>query len=481
MSSKQNSIHILGICGTFMGGIALLAREAGVIVSGSDENVYPPMSTLLEEQGVEILKGFKTEHLENNFDETKDKVVVGNVMTRGKPVVEHMLNRNLPYTSGPQWLYENILKDRWVLAVSGTHGKTTTASILAWILEYAGLKPGFLIGGVPENFGVSARLGDSSFFVVEADEYDTAFFDKRSKFVHYHPKTLVMNNLEYDHADIFPNLEAIKVQFHHLMRMVPSEGLVVSNTDEQNLDDVLERGCWTPVEGFSGKSDATNQSAWSANYINADGGEFEVLFKGEAQGTVSWDLLGEHNVSNALAAIAAARHAGVPVEHAIKALAEFKGIKRRMELRGEVNSIRVYDDFAHHPTAIETTLKGLRKNLAGISAEGRDEENNPQKIIAILEPRSNTMRLGTHKKALADSLQEADQVFLFQPEGMDWDMNDVLESLGENASITSNIDELVINAVMSAHPNDQILVMSNGGFGGIHEKLLIALEQKYQV
>ncbi len=481
MSSKQNSIHILGICGTFMGGIALLAREAGVIVSGSDENVYPPMSTLLEEQGVEILKGFKTEHLENNFDETKDKVVVGNVMTRGKPVVEHMLNRNLPYTSGPQWLYENILKDRWVLAVSGTHGKTTTASVLAWILEYAGLKPGFLIGGVPENFGVSARLGDSSFFVVEADEYDTAFFDKRSKFVHYHPKTLVMNNLEYDHADIFPNLEAIKVQFHHLMRMVPSEGLVVSNTDEQNLDDVLERGCWTPVEGFSGKSDATNQSAWSANYINADGGEFEVLFKGEAQGTVSWDLLGEHNVSNALAAIAAARHAGVPVEHAIKALAEFKGIKRRMELRGEVNSIRVYDDFAHHPTAIETTLKGLRKNLAGISAEGRDEENNPQKIIAILEPRSNTMRLGTHKKALADSLQEADQVFLFQPEGMDWDMNDVLDSLGENASITSNIDELVINAVMSAHPNDQILVMSNGGFGGIHEKLLIALEQKYQV
>jgi UDP-N-acetylmuramate: L-alanyl-gamma-D-glutamyl-meso-diaminopimelate ligase len=484
MTTNKNNIHILGICGTFMGGIALLAREAGVTVSGSDENVYPPMSTLLEEQGVEILKGFKVEHLENNFDEENDKVVVGNVMTRGKPVVEHMLNRNLPYTSGPQWLYENILKDRWVLAVSGTHGKTTTASILAWILEYAGLKPGFLIGGVPENFGVSARLGDSPFFVVEADEYDTAFFDKRSKFGHYHPRTLVMNNLEYDHADIFPDLEAIKIQFHHLMRMVPGEGLVVSNNNEPNLDDVLERGCWTPVEGFSAANDAVNndkQAAWSANYINPDGSEFEVLLAGKNQGTVKWDLLGEHNVSNALAAIAASRHAGVPVEHAIHALAEFKGIKRRMELRGEVNSIRVYDDFAHHPTAIETTLKGLRKNLAGVKADENHKQKNKQKIIAILEPRSNTMRLGTHKKALADSLQEADEVFLFQPEGMDWDMNIVLESLGENASITSNIDELVINAVMSAHPNDQILVMSNGGFGGIHEKLLIALEQKYQV
>ncbi len=480
MTAKNNRIHILGICGTFMGGIALLAREAGVTVSGSDENVYPPMSTLLEEQGVDILKGFKVEHLEKNFDETNDKVVVGNVMTRGKPVVEHMLNRSLPYTSGPQWLYENILKDRWVLAVSGTHGKTTTASILAWILEYAGLNPGFLIGGVPENFGVSARLGDSPFFVVEADEYDTAFFDKRSKFVHYHPRTLVMNNLEYDHADIFPNLEAIKIQFHHLMRMVPGEGLVVSNTDEPNLDDVLERGCWTPVEGFSAANDSESNDkpvAWSANYINPDGSEFEVLLEGKSQGTVKWDLLGEHNVSNALAAIAASRHAGVPVEHAINALAEFKGIKRRMELRGEINSIRVYDDFAHHPTAIETTLKGLRKNLSGVKTELK----NKQKIIAILEPRSNTMRLGTHKQALADSLQEADQVFLFQPEEMDWDMNDVLESLGENASISSNIDELVINAVMSAHPNDQILVMSNGGFGGIHEKLLIALEQKYQV
>ncbi len=478
MTSKQNSIHILGICGTFMGGIALLAREAGVAVSGSDENVYPPMSTLLEEQCVEILKGFKVEHLENNVDETKDKVVVGNVMTRGKPVVEHMLNRNLPYTSGPQWLYENILKDRWVLAVSGTHGKTTTASILAWILEYAGLKPGFLIGGVPENFGVSARLGDSPFFVVEADEYDTAFFDKRSKFVHYHPKTLVMNNLEYDHADVFPNLDAIKTQFHHLMRMVPGEGLVISNSEEANLDDVLEMGCWTPVESFNASAVEETNTGWSANYINPDGSQFDVLLDAKVVGSVKWDLLGKHNVSNALAAIAAARHAGVPVEHAIDALSEFKGIKRRMELRGEVNSIRVYDDFAHHPTAIETTLKGLRKKLA---SDATGNKIPAKKIIAILEPRSNTMRLGTHKKALADSLREADHVFLFQPEGLDWDMSDVLESLGDHASITSNIDALVINAVMSAHPGDQLLVMSNGGFGGIHEKLLIALEQKYQV
>ena len=462
--TNKNKIHILGICGTFMGGVALLAREAGVEVSGSDENVYPPMSTLLESQGVEILKGFKTEHLENNFDEVNDKVVVGNVMTRGKPVVEHMLNRNLSYTSGPQWLYENILKDRWVLAVSGTHGKTTTTSILVWILEYAGLKPGFLIGGVPENFGVSARLGDAPFFVVEADEYDTAFFDKRSKFVHYHPRTLVMNNLEYDHADIFPNIDAIKTQFHHLMRMVPGEGIVISNQEEANLDDVIEMGCWTPVESFSALSSKITQKGWSAKYINPDGSEFEVLFDGEKQGAVKWNLLGKHNVSNALAAIAGARHAGVPVKHAINALAEFKGIKRRMELRGEVDNIRVYDDFAHHPTAIETTLKGLRKNVGD------------KKIIAILEPRSNTMRLGTHKKALASSLQKADQIFMFQPEGLDWNMNDVMAELGAKATLMGNIDELVSAVIKEAKQGDQLLVMSNGGFGGIHNKLLDALK-----
>ncbi|MCF6189879.1 MAG: UDP-N-acetylmuramate:L-alanyl-gamma-D-glutamyl-meso-diaminopimelate ligase [Cocleimonas sp.] len=463
----QSKIHILGICGTFMGGIALLAKEAGIGVSGSDVNVYPPMSTLLESQGVDIQQGLLPEYLEDFVEEdTKEgQVIIGNVMTRGMEVVEHVLNENLSYTSGPQWLYENILKDRWVLAVSGTHGKTTTASMLAWILEYAGMNPGFLIGGVPENFGVSARLGGSPFFVVEADEYDTAFFDKRSKFVHYHPRTLVINNLEYDHADIFPNLDAIKTQFHHLMRMVPSEGLVVTNGEESNVQDVIDRGCWTPIEQFSSENSKNqNSMGWTAKYLKADGSKFEVFFDGERQGVVSWNLLGKHNVSNALSAIAAARHAGVPAKHAIDGLAGFKGIKRRMELRGEVNNIRVYDDFAHHPTAIETTLKGLRANASD------------SKIIAILEPRSNTMRLGTHKESLAASLQTADQIMIFQPEGLDWDMDEVLNTLGDKASLHNDIDELVSVAVKSANSGDYLLVMSNGGFGGIHDKLLTALE-----
>jgi len=462
MNKNNKKIHILGICGTFMGGVALLAKESGIEVTGSDKNVYPPMSTLLDTQGIKVLSGFDINHLDKDIGQ----IVIGNVMTRGMPIIEHILNKKLPYTSGPQWLYENILKDRWVLAVSGTHGKTTTASILAWILEYAGLNPGFLIGGVPENFGVSARLGDSPFFVVEADEYDTAFFDKRSKFVHYHPQTLILNNLEYDHADIFPDLEAIKIQFHHLMRMLPSEGLAISNADESNLHDVLARGCWTPVETFSASTSeqSTDQSDWSAHYIEADGSAFDVILNGETLGTVNWSLLGKHNVNNALAAIAAARHAGVPVEHAIAALAEFKGIKRRMELRGEVNGIRVYDDFAHHPTAIETTLKGLRRNVG------------EQKIIAILEPRSNTMRLGTHKESLAKSLEIADQVILFQPKGLDWDMHSVLDKLGDKASLFDDIEALVASVTQDRQAGDQLLVMSNGGFGNIHEKLLSALQ-----
>ncbi len=466
MIKVDHKIHILGICGTFMGGIALLAKEVGIDVSGSDINVYPPMSTLLEKEGVNIQQGFLPEYL-SEFDDKPQtgQVIVGNVMTRGMEIVEHMLNKNLSYTSGPQWLYESILKDRWVLAVSGTHGKTTTASMLAWILEYAGMKPGFLIGGVPENFGVSARLGDSPFFVVEADEYDTAFFDKRSKFVHYHPRTLVINNLEYDHADIFPDLNTIKTQFHHLIRIVPSEGLVITNGEESNVQDVIDRGCWTPIETFSSDQNSSEKTGWEAKYIKADGSEFEVLLDGENQGTVKWTLLGKHNVSNALAAIAASRHAGVPAEHAINALTEFKGIKRRMELRGEVNNIRVYDDFAHHPTAIETTLNGLRANVGD------------SKIIAILEPRSNTMRLGTHKASLANSLQVADQVILFQPEGLYWDMGDVLSALGDKASLYNNIDALVSAVTQDVNRGDHLLVMSNGGFGGIHEKLLTALEQ----
>ena len=462
---KMNNIHILGICGTFMGGIALLAKEAGINVSGSDENVYPPMSTMLEEQGVVIGRDFLISHIKED-----EKIVVGNVMTRGKDVVEHVLNRNLPYTSGPQWLFENILKDRWVLAVSGTHGKTTTASILAWILEYAGLNPGFLIGGVPENFGVSARLGESPFFVVEADEYDTAFFDKRSKFVHYHPRTVVLNNLEYDHADIFPDLDAIKTQFHHLMRMVPSEGLVIANGEEQNVQDVLDKGCWTPTEYFSSALDNNENdeiAGWNVAYLKKDGSEFELFYNdgsgNVSQGIAKWDLLGKHNVSNALAAIAAARHAGVPVQHAIDALSEFKGIKRRMQLRGEVKGVRVYDDFAHHPTAISTTLQGLRENVGD------------QHIVAILEPRSNTMRMGIHKDSISASLVLADEVYLYQPEGLDWDMQSVMQQLGDKATLCSNIDDLVADVTAKRNRGDQLLVMSNGGFGGIHDKLLDAL------
>ncbi|MBJ6609297.1 MAG: UDP-N-acetylmuramate:L-alanyl-gamma-D-glutamyl-meso-diaminopimelate ligase [Candidatus Thiothrix moscowensis] len=445
-------IHILGICGTFMGGIALLAREHGHQVTGSDSNVYPPMSTMLAEQGVDIMQGFQSQDLPADAD----AIVVGNVMKRGLEVVEYMLDHNLPYISGPQWLGENILRDRWVLAVAGTHGKTTTSSMLAWILEYAGLKPGFLIGGVPENFGVSARLGDSPFFVVEADEYDTAFFDKRSKFVHYHPRTVILNNLEYDHADIFPHVEAIKTQFHHLMRTVPGSGLAVVNAQDANLRDTLAMGCWTPVETFA-------DGDWRAEYLQADGSEFRVFCKGDEQGIVRWSLLGEHNVNNALAAIAAARHAGVPAAHAIAALAEFQGVKRRMQMRGQVRGVTVYDDFAHHPTAITTTLAGLRAKVGNA------------RIVALLEPRSNTMRMGTHKAQLAASLQAADQVFLYQPQGLGWDLADVVDELGEKGCLLHDVDELAALVTQQAQAGDHILVMSNGGFGGIHDKLLAKL------
>ncbi len=446
-------IHILGICGTFMGGIALLARESGVTVTGADANVYPPMSTMLEEQGVEIIEGYRAE----NFTEDTDCIVVGNAMSRGNDAVESMLNRNLNYTSGPQWLHENILKQRWVLAVAGTHGKTTTASMLTWILEYAGLNPGFLIGGIPENFGLSARLGDSPFFVVEADEYDTAFFDKRSKFVHYHPRTAILNNLEFDHADIFADLEAIKTQFHHLIRTIPSEGKIINNAAEPALADVIDKGCWTEIETFSGEN---VESEWSANYIQADGSTFEVLHQGEVQGCVEWTQMGQHNVSNALAAIAAARHAGVPITESIAALGKFAGVKRRMQLRGEVNSIRVYDDFAHHPTAIDTTLKGLRANVG------------TQRIIAILEPRSNTMRMGVHKTRIAVALAQADEVILYQPTRVNWDMQSVIDDLGEKAKLFESVDKIVDYIATTTQENEHILVMSNGGFEAIHAKIL---------
>ena len=447
-------IHILGICGTFMGGIALLARAQGHEVTGADSNVYPPMSTMLAEQGVAIIPGY----LPQDLPADADAIVVGNVMKRGLDVVEYMLDHNLPYTSGPQWLGEQILRERWVLAVAGTHGKTTTASMLAWILEYAGLQPGFLIGGVPENFGVSARLGESPFFVVEADEYDTAFFDKRSKFVHYHPRTVILNNLEYDHADIFPDVQAIKTQFHHLMRTVPSSGLAVVNGGDAHLKESLAMGCWTPVETFA-------DGDWRAHYLQADGSEFQVFFKEQAQGVVRWELLGEHNVNNALAAIAAARHAGVPVAHAVEALAEFKGVKRRMQLRGVVRDVAVYDDFAHHPTAITTTLAGLRAKVGAA------------RIIALLEPRSNTMRMGTHKAQLATALQAADVVLLYQPQGLGWDLADVVAQIGDKAQLVQDIDALAAQVAQLAGAGDHILVMSNGGFGGIHDKLLAGLAE----
>jgi UDP-N-acetylmuramate: L-alanyl-gamma-D-glutamyl-meso-diaminopimelate ligase len=449
-------IHILGICGTFMGGVAVLARQLGHKVTGSDANVYPPMSTLLESQGIEIIEGFDPEQLKSN----PDLVVIGNAMSRGNPCVEYVLNHNLRYLSGPQWLQEFLLKDRWVLAVSGTHGKTTTSSMLTWILDECGYQPGFLVGGVLGNFGISARLGESMFFVVEADEYDSAFFDKRSKFVHYHPRTLIMNNLEFDHADIFDDLEAIKRQFHHLVRTVPGNGRIISPRNDDALADVLSRGCWSETE-FSGSN-----SQWQAQKLVSDGSQFEVLFDNRRVGTVCWDLIGDHNVQNALMAIGAARHVGVTPELACEALGRFINTKRRLELKGTVNNIDVYDDFAHHPTAIELTLGGLRNKV------GKD------RILAVLEPRSATMKLGVHKKILANSLKAADSVFLFQPKSLSWSVQEVAERCAQPAYVSADIDQMVDLIAEHAQSGDKILVMSNGSFEGIHAKLLEALKGK---
>ncbi|MFN2308961.1 MAG: UDP-N-acetylmuramate:L-alanyl-gamma-D-glutamyl-meso-diaminopimelate ligase [Gammaproteobacteria bacterium] len=449
-------IHILGICGTFMGGIAQLARAAGHTVSGSDANVYPPMSTQLEAAGIALQEGFRPAHLQP----APDQVVVGNALSRGNPAVEYLLDAGLAYTSGPQWLAEHVLAGRWVLAVAGTHGKTSTASMLAWILDHAGLKPGFLIGGVPDNFGVSARLGEGRCFVVEADEYDTAFFDKRAKFVHYRPRTLILNNLEFDHADIFPDLAAIQRQFHHLVRTVPAGGLIVSNAGDGNLAEVLGMGCWTPVETVSA---GACPAPWQARSCVADGSRFEVWFKGERQGEVGWDQLGEHNVHNALAAIAAAHHVGVTVAQSLAALAAFRGVKRRMEVRGSVRGVTVYDDFAHHPTAIETTLAGLRGKVGAA------------RILAVLEPRSNTMRLGVHRATLAPALAAADRVWLFAPPDLGWDLAEVAQAARTPTAVVGDLDGLVAAIIAEARPGDHIVVMSNGGFGGLHAKLLAAL------
>ena len=441
-------IHILGICGTFMGGIAVLAQQAGHTVTGCDANVYPPMSTQLEAQGVRLIEGFNPDQISLK----PDIFVIGNVVSRGNPLVEEILNRGLPYISGPQWLLENILHDKWTLAVAGTHGKTTTSAMLAWILEYAKLNPGFLVGGVPENFGLSARLTDLPFFVVEADEYDTAFFDKRSKFVHYRPRTLIINNLEFDHADIFADLNAIETQFHHCVRTVPSTGLILAHGSEESVARVLQRGCWTPVEQVSAAD------GWHAGEIDA-AGSFDVMLKDKRLGRVQWDLLGNHNRHNALAAIGAARHVGVPPVQAIEALAQFKNVKRRMEVRGVVNNITVYDDFAHHPTAIETTLAGLRAKVGGA------------RILAVLEPRSNTMKLGTMSAQLPRSLTAADHIFCFSA-NLGWDAAAALAPLGAKAETHDDLEKLIQAITRKAQPGDHILIMSNGGFGGIHKKLL---------
>lgn len=450
-------IHILGICGTFMGGIAAIAKQAGHTVTGCDANVYPPMSTQLEALGITLHQGFDAEQL-NNFK--ADMYVVGNAMTRGKPVIEEILNRGLPYTSGPQWLAEHVLHDKWVLAVAGTHGKTTTSSILAWLLEEGGLNPGFLIGGVPLDFGVSARLTDSPFFVVEADEYDTAFFDKRSKFVWYRPRTAILNNLEYDHADIFPDIESIERQFHHLVRTVPGNGLLVVNGTEQALGRVLSRGCWTPIESFG-----PGQS-WDFKRSGEEG-QFEVLLNGVSKGLVSWPLSGAHNTMNALAAVAAARHAGLPPKSAVEALSSFGGVKRRLEVRGVAKGVTVYDDFAHHPTAIRETLAGLRRKIAAIKS--------PQRIFAVLEPRSNTMKMGAVRDALAPSLSGADFTFC-HAKNLGWDVAAALTPLGTKAAVFEDVEVLITAMLPMLNSGDHVLIMSNGGFDNIHQRLLDKLQ-----
>lgn len=451
-------LHILGICGTFMGSLALLARDLGHTVTGSDQNVYPPMSTQLENAGITLMQGYDRSHLQPH----PDLVIVGNAMKRGIDAVEYMLNAGLPYVSGPQFLADHVLQGKHVLGVAGTHGKTTTTTMLAWVLDQAGLEPGFLIGGVPLGFKESARLGGGKYFCVEADEYDSAFFDKRSKFVHYHPKTAILNNLEFDHADIFDDLAAIQKQFHHLVRTIPSEGCIIAPVTATHIDEVLEMGCWTPVVRTSLTAHA--QAALSAEQLQADGSHFKVLQDGVVQGEVCWNMTGQHSVANALATIAAAAHVGVSIETACAALSNFGGVKRRMELLDTVRGIEVYDDFAHHPTAIDTTLEGARKRLG------------ERKLWAIIEPRSNTMRMGSHKDGLAHSARLADEVIWYQPEGLDWDLQPVVAAAPNKAKIARTLDDIIHTVSQEAGEGDAVVIMSNGGFGGLHQKLLSALK-----
>ena len=446
-------IHILGICGTFMGSLAQLARELGHKVTGSDTAIYPPMSDQLRAAGIQIMEGYEPAHL----NPEPDLVVIGNAMSRGNPAVEHVLDRGLRYTSGPQMLAEVILPGRWVIGVAGTHGKTTTTSMVAWLLEAAGLNPGFLIGGVPGNFPVSARLGEAPFFAVEADEYDTAFFDKRSKFVHYRPRTAILNNLEFDHADIFEDLGAIQKQFHHLVRTIPGNGRIILPATEHALEEVLQKGCWSEVERFGAGAEI------SVELQAEDGSEFSLLEQGRKVASVKWGMTGMHSVNNGVAALLAARHCGVTLEQGAEYLGAFEGVKRRMELVGEVRGVRVYDDFAHHPTAIATTLEGLRKKVGS------------EKILAVIEPRSNTMRMGAHRSRLPASVAAADEVIWYQPEGIDWSLEDVVSASSVASRTLSSIDAVI--AEICAHKEHplNVVIMSNGGFGGIHKKLVEAL------
>lgn len=467
-------IHILGICGTFMGSLALIARSLGHRVSGSDQNVYPPMSTLLHEQGIELIDGYDNDLL----NPVPDLVIVGNALSRGQAVVERLLNSQIAYTSGPQWLSQALLVDRWVIAVAGTHGKTTTSSMIAWILTYAKLNPGYLIGGVPNNLTVSASLGESPFFVIEADEYDSAFFDKRSKFVHYRPRTAILNNLEYDHADIFPDITAIQTQFHHLVRTVPQNGLIVYPDNEPNIECVLEQGLWTPTERFSiadssrSASSGAGQAQWWVELLKEDGSHFQFVHKGKKMGEVQWALTGNHNASNAMAAVLAARHAGVTIEVAAQALCEFKSVKRRMELiLQQKNGVYVYDDFAHHPTAIATTLNGLRKQV--------DQSGQPGRILAIIDPASNTMKQGIHQDTLANSSLAADAVLWYQSMALTWDIQAKLNIPKVDSRVFSDLPQMLNAAIEWVRPGDHVVVMSNGGFGGIHQQLVAAFQKKF--
>ncbi|EXE14328.1 L-alanyl-gamma-D-glutamyl-meso-diaminopimelate ligase [Acinetobacter sp. 983759] len=451
-------LHILGICGTFMGSLALLARDLGHTVTGSDQSVSPPMSTQLENAGITLMQGYNRSHLQPH----PDLVIVGNAMKRGIDAVEYMLDAGLPYISGPQFLADHVLQGKHVLGVAGTHGKTTTTTMLAWVLDQAGLNPGFLIGGVPLGFSQSARLGGGKYFVVEADEYDSAFFDKRSKFVHYHPKTAILNNLEFDHADIFDDLAAIQKQFHHLVRTIPSTGRIIAPITETHIDEVLKMGCWTPV--IRTGLDTDTQAELYAELIQADGSHFKVLEQGKVIAEVQWSMTGQHSVANALATIAAAQHVGVSIVQACEALSSFGGVKRRMELLGTLRGIEVYDDFAHHPTAIETTLDGARKRLG------------ERRLWAVIEPRSNTMRMGSHKDGLAHSARLADEVIWYQPEGLDWDLQPVVEAAPNKSQVSRSLDEIIQRIVQEAGEGDAVVIMSNGGVGGLHQKLLAALQ-----